>query len=451
MTAQLPDALLETLSARVASQTGLHFPRERWRDLSSSMEAAALEHGQRDVAGYVRELLASPLGRAQIDTLARHLTVGETYFFREQQSFEALEQRVLPELIARRSLADKKMRIWSAGCCTGEEPYSIAILLDRLLPDPSEWRITILGTDINPRFLETASAGSFGEWSFRSIPAGIRDGYFSAMPGGRMQITGRVHGMVTFSVLNLAEDTYPSLVNNTTGMDLVVCRNVLMYFTRPKVVRAVDNFFRALLPEGWLLVAPCEASHALFQSFRTVEFPGATFFRKPAECLERQPFAEDNGGHQDPAPALPLRALSSPAPDPRQAFPADQARALANQGRLAEADQVCRRAISADPLDASYRFLHAMVAQERGMLDDAVQSLTRALYLDKDFVMAHFALAGVGKRLGRTTLSLRHYRIALGLLEALDPALPLLDSDGLSAERLAQLIRSALGEGRGEA
>jgi chemotaxis protein methyltransferase CheR len=452
----LPDALLEELSGRVAAQTGLHFPRERWNDLSTSVAAAAREQGQQDLVRYVQNLLSAPLGREQTDVLASHLTVGETYFFREKQSFDALEQQVLPELIAHRRDSEKRLRIWSAGCCTGEEPYSVAILLDRLIPDLADWNITILATDINPRFLETAAAGSFGEWSFRSVPPGVRDRYFSRLPGGRLLIDRRMRQMVTFSVLNLAEDVYPSLVNNTTAMDLVICRNVLMYFTPEKAARAVDNFHRALLSDGWLLAAPCETSQALFRSFTVVGLPGATFYRKPAEQVGRvgvpDRFWPAPAENQDTPVTLP--EADALAADTRMEgedavegpSAAEKAKDLANQGKLAEAADVCSRAISVDPLNASFRFLRAMVAQEQGMLDEAMESLRQALYLDQEFVMGHFALANLGKRIGRPVLWRRHFHIALGLLERLNQESQLPDSEGLSAGRLAEIIRSSLSE-----
>ena len=231
MSVALSPNLLAQLSQFVASRMGLNFPQERWDDLANGMASAAQGQGSRDAEAYVQWLLSSPLTRREIETLASHLTVGETYFFREKSSFDILEEQVLPELIRLHRGDAMRLRIWSAGCCTGEEPYSVAMLLDMMIPDLADWNVTILATDINPRFLEIASAGVYGEWSFRAIPPGIRERYFTPLPGGKMQLAQRIRRMVTFSFLNLAEDVYPSLVNNTNAMDVVLCRNVLMYFT----------------------------------------------------------------------------------------------------------------------------------------------------------------------------------------------------------------------------
>jgi chemotaxis protein methyltransferase CheR len=142
------------------------------------MAGAARELGFSDPQSCARMLLSEPLTQATLATLASHLTVGETYFFRDGNTFSALEERILPELLRERREAGRRLRIWCAGCCTGEEPYSIAMLLDRLLPDAEAWNITILGTDINPHFLRKAGDGVYGEWSFRDAPAWVRDRYF---------------------------------------------------------------------------------------------------------------------------------------------------------------------------------------------------------------------------------------------------------------------------------
>lgn len=166
----LPSLLLSGLSDFVASRMGLHFPKERWRDLEREVTAAARDLDLPDAESCAHWLLSRTLTQSQTEILASHLTVGETYFFREKKSFEILEQHILPELLRSRRGAEQRLRIWSAGCCTGEEPYSVAMLLERLIPDPEAWHVTLLATDINPRFLRKAAEGVYSEWSFRETP-----------------------------------------------------------------------------------------------------------------------------------------------------------------------------------------------------------------------------------------------------------------------------------------
>src|SRR5712692_5314204 len=135
----VPEILLSHLTDFVAAQMGLNFPRERWRDLERGIVSAAGDFGFADAGSCAQWLLSSPLTRGQIEILASHLTVGETYFFRERKSFAVLEDHILPELIRSRRGNEQRLRVWSAGCCTGEEPYSVAILLNRMIPDLKDW------------------------------------------------------------------------------------------------------------------------------------------------------------------------------------------------------------------------------------------------------------------------------------------------------------------------
>jgi chemotaxis protein methyltransferase CheR len=474
MSLALPPSLLEQISQFIAGRIGLHFPPERWGDLANGLASAARER-RLDAEAYVRSLLSSPLTRREIEALACHLTVGETYFFRETKAFDVLEKQVLPQMIRRARGHGMRLRIWSAGCCTGEEPYSLAMLLDRMIPDLADWNVTILATDINPRFLEIASIGAYGEWSFRAIPPGIRERYFEAVPGAKMQVASHIRRMVTFSFLNLAQDPYPALATNTNAMDLVLCRNVLMYLTQEHAARIVQNLHAALVENGWLLVAPTETSQVFSRHFVPVSFPDAILYRKPVESAARLPHVpgasiadpplrharEQASGaeslSEEPAVAGAPAAVPVTAGTFAHGTPlaVDSliavARGLANRGELAQALSWCDRAVSSDRLNPAHRFLRAMVAQELGRLDEALKSLKQALYLDQDFVMAHFALGNIAKRLGRHELSRRHFRGVVSLLERLAPDASLPESAGLSAGRLMEIIRSTGNGEQGEA
>ncbi|BBP04874.1 protein-glutamate O-methyltransferase [Sulfuriferula plumbiphila] len=467
----LPDSLLSSLSDFLAAQTGLYFPKKRWGDLERGIVAAACQFGLPDAQTCARWLLSAPLTRSQIEVLASHLTVGETYFFREQRSFEALEQHILPVLLHAREHTGRRLRIWSAGCSTGEEAYSIAMLLDRLIPDPEKWNVTILATDINPAFLGKAAAGMYGEWSFRDTPAWIRARHFKHGKNARFEILPRIRKRVTFSYLNLADDVYPSLTNNTNAMDVIFCRNVLMYFTAAQAQKVIENLHRSLVDGGWLIVSPAETSISLFSRFTAVGFPGAVLYRKPADAespavataypaaaaglLSETLAPESLVG--DAALATPLHAaplnLDRPAVQSdglppcavnASAAPSRTARACANQGKLAEAAEWCGKAIAADKLNPAHLYLLATIRQEQGQYDRAVQSLMRALYLDPDFVLAHFALGNLRLAQDRRREAERHFRNALALLHQRprDEILP--ESDGLSAGRLVEIITSVL-------
>jgi chemotaxis protein methyltransferase CheR len=186
----------------------------------------------------------------------------------------------------------RRLRVWSAGCATGEEPYSIAISINKVVPAVQDWHVTLLATDINPRFQQTALEGLYREWSFRDTPPWIKAQYFSRQPGGRLAILPAIQRMVTFAYLNLVDDVYPSLLTNTTAMDVIFCRNVLMYLAPEQAKKVVHRLHHALADGGWLIVSPSETSQALFASFQTVNLPGAILYRKPTSC--KSPAADQN-------------------------------------------------------------------------------------------------------------------------------------------------------------
>ncbi|MHB0970456.1 MAG: CheR family methyltransferase [Thermoanaerobaculia bacterium] len=266
----------------MAASLGLHFPEERWADLERGVVSAAHELGHPDAETCARWLLSTTLTRSHTEVLASHLTIGETYFFREKETLEVFEQQIVPELLRSRHDGERRLRIWSAGCCTGEEPYSIAMLLDGLIPDASAWNVTILATDINPQFLRKAAGGVYGEWSFRGTPAWMRERYFKQRKDGRFELDAKIRSRVRFFHLNLAGDVYPSLLNNTNAMDVIFCRNVLMYFTAERAKEVSGNLYRSLVEGGWLAVSPTETSNILFSSFSAVQFPGVVLYRKIA-------------------------------------------------------------------------------------------------------------------------------------------------------------------------
>jgi len=294
---RIPNELLSRLSDFVNINMGLYFPKDRWLDLLRGIRSAMPEFGFDDLEEGIKWLLSNPLKQRQIEVLACHLTVGETYFFREPKTFEAIEKHILPKLIRARWQNQKRIRIWSAGCCTGEEAYSMAILLSRLIHDIQNWNTTILATDINPLFLKKAQDGIYREWSFRGTPYWLKEQYFKDRGNGFYEIKPRFKRMVKFQYLNLVEDTFPSIYNDTNAMDLIFCRNVLMYFSTKQVEKVICRFHQSLLDEGWLVTASSETSHIFYSQYITVNFPGTILYKKGA--YEAQGYTRIEDGYVD--------------------------------------------------------------------------------------------------------------------------------------------------------
>jgi chemotaxis protein methyltransferase CheR len=463
MRRSLSRSLLSGVSGFVAEGLGLHFPEERWADLERGVAAAARELGHPDVETCARWLLSVSLTRKHVEVLASHLTVGETYFFREKETLQVFEQQIVPELLRSRHDGERRLRIWSAGCCTGEEPYSIAMILDGLIADAEAWNVTVLATDINPQFLRKAAEGVYGEWSFRGAPTWVRERYFKQRKDGRFELHAKIRSRVRFSYLNLADDAYPSLLNNTNAMDVIFCRNVLMYFTAERVKEVSGNLYRSLVDGGWLAVSPTETSNILFSSFSAVQFPGVALYRKNAGAAPKPVVIEppapicvepDTVPWQASSPPLePVTAEPLPLGQQRDAVADDldgghalsaTARRCANEGRLTDAIEWCEKAIAAHKTNPANHYLLATVRQEQGQPEAAVQSLMRALYLNPSFVLAHFGLANLALSLGRRREARRHFANALATLHAHTPNEILPESEGLTAGRLAEIITSLL-------
>jgi chemotaxis protein methyltransferase CheR len=461
---------LRSWSEFLGRQLGWHFPGERWTELERKTGDIASAFGLQDAESCARRLLSQPLTKSQVDILASHLTVGETYFFRERRTFEILEQQVLPHLIEERASTSRQLRIWSAGCCTGEEPYSIAMLLDRLISDFDRWDVTILATDVNPQFLRKAASGIYGEWSFRDTPGWLRERYFKQAARGRWEVRPSLRKRVTFSQVNLACDSYPSSSTNTEAMDLILCRNVLMYFTPDSAKAVVERFYRSAVTDGWLVVSPAEASRSLLAPFELVQFPGATLCRKtdpsPPRSEDRRwgeptwphdatsTYPPHVHGHDqleqldappvERAPATLAPPLPTPADPP--AHPAreshSKARSCADRGQLVEGAEWCRKAIQLERMNPAHHYLLATIQQEMGELDLAIQTLGSALYLDPDYILAHFCMGRLRLAQGRRQDASRSLDVARALLQRLPPEAILPDSDGLAAARLDEVIEN---------
>lgn len=449
----------------VASRLGLAFPEARQADLERGLLRACRSSPAGAPEQYLQWLATLPDQSPEWRRLAGHLTVGETYFFRDRGLFDALEQRVLPALVEeRRADGTRRLRLWSAGCATGEEAYSLAIQLDRSLPDHAEWAVTILATDINPLALDVARQGHYREWSFRQTPAWIRDRYFHRRTLELFAIDTRLRRMVTIAPLNLAEDVYPSVVTNTNAMDVILCRNVLMYFTREAQQAAVGRLERALVDGGWLAVSPTEASADLFRAFTAVNFPGVILYRKEATRApglpSPVPVLPDESSWWPPVVSLesattpkerpaPAPAPSAPpceigAAPPDTTSPLARARALADRGDLEEAAVLCEAALARDRLDPEAHLLFAAICQERGQTAAAVEALRRAIYLAPDSAPAHFLLGSLLLGQGKRTHGRRSMETVVSLLSRLPRDTAVAGGDGLTAGRLLETARAYL-------
>lgn len=201
---------------------------------------------------YLDQLKTCSSNSSLLADLVAAITVGESYFFRDKNQMHLLEDKLLPQLINQKS-QDFTLKIWSAGCSSGEEIYTIAMLLAELIPDIDIWDIYLLGTDINTAALQKATAGVYGQWSMRSIPEKYMQRYF--LKNNRTYtLSPEIRDLVQFKYLNLCDNSYPSIINGIFEVDLILCRNVLIYFDNELVTKIIKKISACMTENAYLLL-----------------------------------------------------------------------------------------------------------------------------------------------------------------------------------------------------
>ena len=230
---------------------------------------------------YWDRLTAAPFRDAELRELLNEITIGETCLFRSQPQLDALRKVILPEIVGEKTKQiTKRLRIWSAGCSTGEEPYTLAMNMleesERLLKG---WKVEILATDLNDRSVETAKAGVYGDYALRSTTDYYKRKYFSTLDGKKLEVRPEVKKLITFSRLNLQDDSKMLFMK---GMDLIFCFNVLIYFDATSKIKVINHFFTNLNFGGYFFLGTSESLMNLTDKFHLVHFPGSIAYWKPS-------------------------------------------------------------------------------------------------------------------------------------------------------------------------
>ncbi len=413
---------------------------------------------------------------ALLDDLVGEITVGETYFFREPQQFAVVRDQVVPAMVSNRP-RERALRMWSAGCATGEEPYTLAIIAREL---GLEVAAHIVGSDLSRTALATARRGLYSRWSLRGVSDHVIQTYFESVDE-RFELIPAVREAVEFRYVNLAEDVYPSLSTGIWGMDLILCRNVLIYFDAGTVARVARRLIGSLSDDGWLLLGASDPPLGDMVPCDVVVTGGGLAYRRPGHAATR-PTAAVVVTPPSALPPLPPPAVAPPTGEPSRVIPEQAAsgvtaeaarlyaerdyeraaelarrfvqrdgsdpglwivlvRALTNRGELEAAGQACAAAIDRHRTSVELTYLHAVLLAEAGRHREAAGAARRALYLDRGLVVAHLMLGAALARLGDTNGALRSVRNAQRLLAGLPPQAIVPASDGEPAGRLAEMAR----------
>jgi len=449
---------------------------------------------------YLCSLEQEPCGR-EWTALAEELTVGETYFFRNHEQFRALAEDVLPQRLAadNPSGARRCLRLLSAGCASGEEAYSMAIVARETVPAAS-CDVVIHGVDINPAMLKKAARARYSAWALRDTPGDVQRRWFR--PDGRdMILDESVRDAVNFSAANIAAND-PQLWQ-PAAYDVIFCRNVLMYFSPEQTRATLVRIARSLVPGGFLFLGHAETLRGVSDAFHlrhthgtfyyelcdgaalprsappaTISVPAAApppaardlaWFDTIRKASERVAVLMAAPGSQaptgvpplpwDPAPALELmrRERFAAALDYVRAGPAEragdalllEATLLAHAGQLGAAEGACLRLVAIDARNAGAHYVLALCREQSGHREHACEQDRIATLLDPSFAMPRLHLGLMARRDGDRDGARRELGQALSLLEREDPSRLLLFGGGFSREALMALCEAARRDGAG--
>jgi len=265
---------------------GIFHPNHKLRFLEDRCGRRMKELGLTNLRDYVDCLTVKPSHQAELVALLNETTVGETYFYRNEPQLEALRKIVLPRIVeAKANLPLRRLRIWSAGCSTGEEPYTLALMLLEESKGLLEgWSFDIQATDLNERSIAHAKRGVYGEYSTRNIPPQIREKYF-VEEQGELSVGTLARSRVTIQRLNLLDDSRMTFMK---GVDIIFCCNVLIYFDAASKSRVIQHFHTNLLPHGYLFLGHAESLFGINDAFHLIHLPSTTAYGKGAHANGRK-------------------------------------------------------------------------------------------------------------------------------------------------------------------
>lgn len=493
---------LEQFREAVARAMGLQFDDSKLAHLAEVFRRR-LEATKLTPAAYVRALETNALD-AEVAALAPELTVAETYFFRHGDQYRAFAEVALPERLQRALAVGSRVQIASAGCASGEEPYSLMMTAREALGDAAR-HVSVEGVDINPTMIDKAGRARFSSWVLRDTPADAQRRWFT-QHGREFVLDRSIASAVTFDVHNLANER--SEIWTPESLDVIFCRNVIMYFSPLVAQGVVGRFAKALKPGGYLFLGHAETLRGVSNDFH-LRHTHNTFYYQRREQLDMDTPPVTASIHTaSPATPMPdlldgakswveaiakasqrIESLATPsghARSPRdkagaaptrgwevglalellkqerfvealelvERFPPESSRdpevlllravLLTHSGQLAHAERACNQLLAIDELNAGAHYLLALCREGAGDRSGAVSHDQTAIYLDPGFAMAHVHLGLLARRANDRVAARRELEQAIVLLQREDASRLLLFGGGFSRDALMMLCRAEL-------
>lgn len=485
-------ATYQAISNRIGALFGFFYAEKNFGEMLRCVQAAAKAvQKSTEPEQLLLWLSSTPLSNADSASLAKHLTIGETYFFREKPALDLFSEKIIPELIEQRKGKNQRIRIWSAGCSSGEEPYTLAIMLKEMLPHLDHWKIDLIATDLNLAAIQKALGGRYTPWSFRETPAHIKDKYF-VQKGNLFEISDEIKKMVQFSTLNLITARFPAPENNTNQLDVIFCRNVLMYLKPENIKAIIARFHESLIEGGWFITSQVELNDAYFGNFNRKTYKNGIFYRKeaiPAEVesskgsflknknslarLKKEVIISDKKRprspqlkhtltekpQEDSAPSVQnfkflfeaakyadciQLCLAQMEKNPSIDTGIILVRSYANLGDLKQARHWCDRLIKANGNSAELYYLHAFILEDQNEPVLAEKNLTKALYLQPNHLPSLFAMGNILRRNQKKQQAINYYQQLIQQLDLMTDEFIIDDFDGLTAGRLREMTQTMM-------
>lgn len=471
---------LGNVAKTIEKELGLFFPENRYEDLKRGLvNSSKVLYNDTNPQRIIEEIITNiRIPKKILETLSATLTIGETYFFRERPAITFFQDILIPKLYEKQG----RIKIWSAGCSSGEEPYTVAILLKEHLPESITERISIIATDINNKSLHKAHEGVYSEWSFRETPDSVKSRYFSQTKGG-WRLNEDIRKMVTFSFLNLVRDPFPDPLNGTDNLDVIFCRNVLMYFSYETIKGVADKFKKSLNQNGWLIVSQVELNDLYLSDFEKVSHNNGIFYKNSSEKRDlkiiktRLPHSEKRVNpvfHKEELPSknsieeeLSLATLETlylkgdydacingcrklaDIKTTEHSYSHLMAKCYANRGDYNLAIKCIDKIIESGVDSEDIYYLYGTVLKENNEPGKAESALKKGIYLNPDHLFSHLMLGNIMREEGRREASVKYYKNVLNILSEMEDQSIVSDSGGLTKARMKEMVEALINDKRG--
>ncbi len=443
---------------------------EKFRD---SISAICLAEGYLGAQALLQKMIAEPFCAERIK-LIENITIDESYFFRDDTQIDFLKYDYLPKLIEKkRQVGDKQLRIWSAGCSTGQEIYSIAILLHKLLVDYDSWNLHLLGTDISHQSLSRAKHAEYSAWNIRTGQGFISSsGYFQELAEDHFRLSDEIKAKVNFSYLNLAEDSFPSIMSGTCALDIILCRNVFIYFDEATIRRANSRFSESLNENGILMLSATDPLIIDKDYFIQERKENVFFLRKkslffapitppvaePKIQLVQQSNKQAFELNLAEAKRLIIKHLSAAEwqiglNQVNKTLESDvydaellqfKAKCLINLGQMSAAQKACEQSIIQDDVEPHSYLLYGLILMQRGYLSEAETAFRQTIFLNNAFMEAHYQLGQILLKKGKKKLAIKSIQNALALAALEKPDRPIHNVIPLTYSSFSGIMKNEL-------